>query len=142
MSERNGYQDGVPCWVDTWRADADPAIGFYASLLGWEIAGALRRRPGHPFHVQIARPRRRRDRERPQGAPEPPAWGTYVWVDDADQAAATANRAGGEVIMAPFDSLDGGRMAILADPRGQWSAFGSRVSTAAPSSSTNRGRGR
>jgi uncharacterized protein len=119
MSERSGYQNAVPCWVDTWRADADPAIRFYASLLGWEIVGE-RSMKAEDTHFMCTL--RGRDvaaiGERPQGAPQPPAWGTYVWVDDADQAAATASRAGGEVIMAPFDSLDGGRMAILADPEG------------------------
>ena len=25
MSERSGYEPGVPCWVDTWQSDADTA---------------------------------------------------------------------------------------------------------------------
>ena len=33
MSERNGFQHGVPCWVDTWQ-DAIPA-DFYTGLFGW-----------------------------------------------------------------------------------------------------------
>ena len=57
MSERDGYQHGVPCWVDTWQPDADAA-------------------------------------------------------------AAKAAQAGGRVVVAPFGSLDGGRMAIVADPAG------------------------
>jgi predicted enzyme related to lactoylglutathione lyase len=39
-------------------------------------------------------------------------------VSDADAAAAQAREAGGAVVAEPFDSLDGGRMAILADPAG------------------------
>ena len=51
----------------------------------------------------------------PEGAP--PAWTTYVWVDDADAAAAKAADAAA-ASTAPFPSLDGGRMAIVADPAG------------------------
>jgi uncharacterized protein len=36
----------------------------------------------------------------------------------ADQAAAAATTAGGSVVIAPFESLDGGRIAVLADPAG------------------------
>ena len=46
------------------------------------------------------------------------AWTTYVWVDDADVAAQRAVDAGGELRLEPFDSLDGGRIAIVADPAG------------------------
>jgi hypothetical protein len=36
MSERDGYEPGVPCWVDTWQADPAAAASFYAALFGWE----------------------------------------------------------------------------------------------------------
>jgi uncharacterized protein len=36
MSERDGYQPGVPCWIDTWQPDADAAVAFYTQLFGWE----------------------------------------------------------------------------------------------------------
>jgi predicted enzyme related to lactoylglutathione lyase len=48
----------------------------------------------------------------------PPAWTTYVWVDDADAVAACAVKAGGSLLAEPFGSLDGGRLAIVADPAG------------------------
>jgi uncharacterized protein len=55
------------------------------------------------------------------GSPPPvpdhlPVWGTYVWVDGAEEAAAKATEAGGSVAVPPFESLDGGRIAILVDP--------------------------
>jgi hypothetical protein len=34
MSERDGYQPGVPCWVDTWQPDAGAASRFYTQLFG------------------------------------------------------------------------------------------------------------
>jgi predicted enzyme related to lactoylglutathione lyase len=45
-------------------------------------------------------------------------WNSYIWVDNADETAAKARDAGGEVAMAPFDVLDAGRMAVLTDPEG------------------------
>jgi len=118
MTERDGYQHGVPCWVDTWQPDADAAAAFYAGIFGWEV------RSGSPAGTET-----RYDLCTVQGSdvaaigsPLPegaaPAWTTYVWVDDADAAAAKAADAGGSLVTAPFASLDGGRMAIVTDPAG------------------------
>jgi uncharacterized protein len=118
MSERDGYQHGVPCWIDTWQPDADAAARFYAGVFGWDV------RSGSPGPTSTrydmcqlgGRDVAAIGSPRPEGAVA--AWTTYVWVDDADAAAAEAARAGGGVVVAPFDSLDGGRMAIVADPAG------------------------
>ena len=45
-------------------------------------------------------------------------WNTYIWVENADAAAAKAREAGGSVVNEPFDVTDAGRMAVLADPEG------------------------
>jgi hypothetical protein len=124
MSERDGYEHGVPCWVDTWRAEAGPTARFYAELFGWELAGD---EDGQAESYVIASLRGRDVAGIGSPLPEaasaaPPAWTTYIWVDDADQTAAKVREAGGTVLAEPFDSLDGGRMAILADPAG--AAFG------------------
>src|SRR5918999_3976690 len=37
LTERDGYEHGVPCWVDTWQQDADAAATFYAGVFGWEV---------------------------------------------------------------------------------------------------------
>jgi predicted enzyme related to lactoylglutathione lyase len=54
----------------------------------------------------------------PEGAPAQAVWNTYVWVEDADDSAAKAQEAGGTVPSEPFDVMDAGRMAVLADPEG------------------------
>src|SRR5690348_2501818 len=110
MSTRDGYEPGVPCWVDTWVDDADAAVGFYTRLFGWEAARddyTLFQKDGRDVAGLGA----------PTQSPVP-AWTTYIWSADVDAAAAKARGAGGEVRAEPFDSLDGGRMAILADPAG------------------------
>ena len=45
-------------------------------------------------------------------------WNTYIWVDDADITAKKAAEAGGAVLAEPFDVMDAGRMAVLADTEG------------------------
>jgi predicted enzyme related to lactoylglutathione lyase len=108
MSERNGFEAGVPCWVDTWQDDLD--LSFYTQLFGWEAAR------GEEY--TMFRLRGRDVAGAGQRAGAAPAWTTYTWVDDADATAATVTEAGGSLVAEPFDSLDGGRMAIAADPAG------------------------
>jgi len=118
MSERNGYEHGVPCWVDTWREDATDTARFYGEIFGWELAGL---EPGASEQYVIAKVRGRDVAA--IGSPLPPpakgrpaVWTTYVWVDDVDEIAEKTRAAGGAVLAAPFDSLDGGRMTVIADP--------------------------
>jgi predicted enzyme related to lactoylglutathione lyase len=120
MSEPDGFQPGVPCWIDTWQPDAPAAVDFYTALFGWEAEDTMP--PGTPGHHFMCRLRGRdvaAIASRPGAAPPAgPAWGTYVWVSSAEESAASAKAAGGSVVLEPFDSLDGGRIAVLADPAG------------------------
>jgi hypothetical protein len=54
----------------------------------------------------------------PEGGSPTATWNTYVWVEDADEAAAKVHDAGGQVVTDPFDVFDAGRMAVFADPEG------------------------
>jgi predicted enzyme related to lactoylglutathione lyase len=119
VSERDGYQPGVPCWIDTWQTDADAAVTFYSRLFGWESEDTM---PPDIAGMHFMCRLRGRDvaavASRPGAAPAVTAWNTYVWVASADQAVAAAADAGGGVLMDPFESLDGGRIALVADPGG------------------------
>jgi uncharacterized protein len=120
MSERREYPAGVPCWVDTDRPDPEAALGFYEGLFGWEFEDRMPAdAPGRYFIAELGGRAVAAVGSRPGGAPEtPPAWNTYIAVDSADDAAAKVDGAGGSVVMAPFDVLDAGRMAVCADPSG------------------------
>jgi predicted enzyme related to lactoylglutathione lyase len=109
MSERDGYAPGVPCWVDTWQPDADGAARFYAELFGWEAARG---------EYSLFRLRGRDVAGVAGSADDTPAWTTDVEVADADATAERAVAAGGSLLREPFASLDGGRMALFADPAG------------------------
>jgi predicted enzyme related to lactoylglutathione lyase len=115
MTEPDGYQPGVPCWVETWQPDGASAARFYAQLFGWEIAGSGR----GPYMCRL----RGRDvalvgELPPERADDPVVWMTYVWVDDAEKTARRVEEAGGRVVAGPFESLDGGRIVDFADPSG------------------------
>jgi predicted enzyme related to lactoylglutathione lyase len=118
MSARDGYEAGVPCWVDTLQPDPESAAAFYAELFGWKTENlAPPDSPGKYFVGRL----RGRDVAAVGSQPSndtPPDWNTYIWVDGVEDIAAKAVEAGGTVLRAPFDSLDGGRIALLADPTG------------------------
>jgi predicted enzyme related to lactoylglutathione lyase len=120
MSARDGFQPGVPCWVAAVLPDPEAGVAFYTALFGWEEADIMPAEGRGRYRVctlggrDVAAIGSGRGGE----APGVPAWGTYIWVDSADQAAARAAEARGSVVAAPFDLLDAGRLAVLADPAG------------------------
>jgi len=116
MPAMTAYVPGTPSWVDLASGDLAASVAFYTALFGWE-AGDQGPEAGH-YHmfekggVPVA------------GAGpimmegQPPAWTTYVSVDDADASIAKVKQAGGMVFVEPMDVLDVGRMAVFADPTG------------------------
>jgi predicted enzyme related to lactoylglutathione lyase len=118
MSERDTYQSGVPCWVDTLQADPQAAAKFYAALFEWDVDDQL---PGESPPSYLVGSLRGRDVAAVGSRPSedvPPDWNTYVQVDRVDEVAARAVDAGGSIAREPFESFDGGRMAVLSDPAG------------------------
>ncbi len=119
MPERDGYIAGVPCWVDTAQPDAAAAAAFYGGLFGWELEEAMPE--GSAGSYLMARIRGgdvAAISSIPEGAPARATWSTYIWVDSADDATAKVRAAGGSVLSEPFDVMDAGRMAVLADTEG------------------------
>jgi uncharacterized protein len=121
MTTQLRYPPGTPCWVDTLQVDPQAAIAFYRQLFGWGVAGPGPMPDFNAGEYYVARVDGRdvagiaslRD-----GSGAAPAWTTYVRVDDVDASAARAARAGGTVVVAPFDALPAGRAAVLACPGG------------------------
>jgi uncharacterized protein len=119
MPERNGYIPGVPCWVDTGQPDPEAAAAFYGGLFGWSVEDAMP--PGSDGHYFIGRINGRDAAaisSIPPGSPAMATWNTYIWVDDVGASADRVHEAGGTVISDPFDVMDAGRMAVVADPEG------------------------
>jgi uncharacterized protein len=118
MAEQAGYIPGVPCWVDTRQPDPDAAATFYGGLFGWELEDAMP--PGSPGKYLMARIRGGDVAAvtSTRGEDEPATWNTYIWVESADDTAAKVAGSGGRVLAEPFDVLDAGRTAVLADTEG------------------------
>jgi predicted enzyme related to lactoylglutathione lyase len=119
VPEKNSFETGQFCWADLATTDPDAAKTFYSSLFGWEIEDMPI--PGGGTY-SMARVNGRytgalseqMEEERAQGIP--PHWNVYVSVEDVDTYTKKAEAAGGTIITQPFDVLDSGRMAVIADP--------------------------
>jgi hypothetical protein len=118
MSERTSYEPGIPCWVDLGSPDLDASVEFYSTLFGWQVpesenveqTGGYRRATKNGRDVAGMMPLMQEG--------QPPAWTTYISVEDADATAAAVRGAGGNVMAEPMDVMDLGRMAVFADPTG------------------------
>jgi hypothetical protein len=122
MPERTDYAEGVPNWVDLGTPDLDGSRTFYGALLGWDFQASGEEYGGYVTATL---------REQPVagmmaigtgaggGGPEfPPAWSSYVAVDDLEASAAKVTAAGGSILVAPMDIPVAGRMAFVLDPTG------------------------
>jgi uncharacterized protein len=119
MSERDGFQPGVPSWVDNLGPDPKRSMDFYGAIFGWDFIGPGPM-PGEGEYF-VARLRGRDVAgvgSAPAGNEAQPGWTTYVEVESADSAAEAAGEAGGKVLAEPFDAPPAGRVAIVADPAG------------------------
>jgi uncharacterized protein len=116
--ERSEYPPGVPCWVDTGQPDPEAAARFYGGVFGWELEDQMPPDSGARYYMARLRGRdvAAVGSQFPEGTPV--VWSTYVCVENADETAAKAQEAGGQVLSEPFDVFDAGRMGVLADTEG------------------------
>ncbi len=111
---------GAFCWLDLAAIDADVARRFYAQAFGWTFVEA--RANGGRFtrcfagDTEVATLYQLPRAQVESGAPS--HWTPYVKVESADAAARLAARAGGRLLVAPFDLADTARIALLQDAAG------------------------
>jgi len=104
--------------VDLATPDLEAAERFYGPLFGWEI-------PELPNSAEMGGYRRAKKGGRDVAGAmplmqegQPPAWSTYVSVDDADAIARAIQENGGTMIAEPMEVATYGRLAIFTDPEG------------------------
>jgi predicted enzyme related to lactoylglutathione lyase len=118
MSERSEYAPGEFCWVDLTTTDVDGALSFYDELLGVEgqpAPGDPQETGGYGFLTKDGKMIAGYGPTQQEG--QPPAWSSYIKVEDADSTAQKVQEAGGQVHAGPFDlPNESGRMAVLQDP--------------------------
>ena len=118
MTEITSYAPGTPCWVDLASPDLDGSIEFYGALFGWDVPESENAEQTGGYRL-AARDGKSTAGMMPQMQEgQPPAWSTYVSVEDADATAEKVKGAGGQVLAEPMDVMDLGRMAVFADPTG------------------------
>jgi hypothetical protein len=120
MSERDGFQPGVPSWVDVMGPDVDRLTGFYGAVFGWDFTGPGEM-PGDPPGKYFVAQLRGRDVAGVASLPPDsggPGWNTYIEVENVDRSAEEIAQAGGTVLAQPFDAPPAGRIAVAADPTG------------------------
>lgn len=118
MSERTSYAPGTPCWIDLATPDQDAAAEFYGGLFGWSVEADENAEETGGYRVAMLKGQAIGGVMRLMQEGQPPAWSTYICVEDADATVAKAREAGGAVMVEPMDVLDYGRMAFLVDPTG------------------------
>ena len=114
MGERTSYPPGTFSWAELVTSDADAAKTFYDAVFGWDYDD--RPIPDDGVYTMALR-----DGETVAAlyrGDQPPHWNCYATVASAGDAAARAAELGGTVIAEPFDVMDAGRMAVIADPAG------------------------
>jgi predicted enzyme related to lactoylglutathione lyase len=121
VGERTEYAPGTFCWTDLTTTDQDAAKAFYGGLFGWEaddvpvgdeMVYSMQKLGGKDVAAISPQPQMQRD------AGVPPAWNSYVSVEDADTVAEKAKELGATVHAPPFDVMESGRMAVIQDPQG------------------------
>jgi predicted enzyme related to lactoylglutathione lyase len=109
------YDQGMFCWIELATNDGAAAKSFYSSVFGWTAKDmpipdgsvyTMLQVDGHDAGALY------------ENKEHPPAWNSYVNVTSVDDAATKAQELGGNVIAPPFDVMDVGRMAVIADPQG------------------------
>ena len=121
MGKRTSYEAGTFSWTELATTDVADAKRFYGGLLGWEFED-VPVPESEPYSLarvegdRVAGLTPQQPQQRDAGIP--PHWFNYVTVASADDAAERAKEAGGTVHAGPFDVMEQGRMAVIADPTG------------------------
>jgi uncharacterized protein len=123
MTNIDKHPAGSFCWIELATTDQNAAKSFYGSIFGW----APNDMPMGPDAFYTIFKLDGRDAAagytlRPDQIAQhvPPHWMLYIQVDNVDASAAKVPQLGGNVIVAPFDVMDAGRMAVIQDPTGAY----------------------
>ncbi len=121
MTEMKNYAPNTFCWVDLATTDAKAAKNFYTGFFDWSANDM----PADDSGVYTMFEKNGKSvcalyemSEEMKGQGIPPAWNSYVSVVNVDKSAEKVLELGGEIVEAPFDVMDVGRMAVVKDLEG------------------------
>lgn len=118
MSQEAMKQHGAFSWNELMTTDVNAAQAFYGELLGWtlqpfeggEMDYTLAKIGDSEVAGMMTMP--------PEAEGMPPAWSSYVTVDDVDARTARAESLGGKVCVPPRDIPNVGRFSVISDLQG------------------------
>ena len=125
MGLRADYSPGIFCWLEHSSNDPVAAAEFYKGLLGWTIDetdfGEMIYRTGQVEGSSVAG-------IVPAQGEMPPAWYSYVNVEDVELTTKAAEQAGATVVMPVTPIPEMGDFSVILDPQGApvciWQANG------------------
>lgn len=127
MGRRTTYTPGTFCAVDLVTPDREGSKPFYGELLGWSAEDLSHGYTAFRLDGALVAGAIELTVEQ-QAAGSPPAWTTYVRVDDAAVTAARVTELGGSLVGEVFDIPEAGRGVAFADRQGAvllaWEARG------------------
>jgi uncharacterized protein len=115
--EVSQHAPGSFCWVELTTTDAAGAKDLYNKLFGWDYVDNPMG-PDMVYTMCTLNGKTAGALYEGHDANNPPHWGLYIRVESANETAAQARELGGNVLMEPFDVMEHGRMAVIADPTG------------------------
>ena len=118
MPEVSEYAAGTPSWIDLGTPDIEGTVSFYGELFGWDVPESENAEETGGYRLAMLKGKPVAGVMPLMQEGQPPAWTTYVAVDDADATAEKVKGAGGQVFAGPMDVMDLGRMAVFADRGG------------------------
>ena len=123
MTNIDKHPAGSFCWIELATTDQTAAKKFYGAIFGWTPNDM----PMGPNEFYTIFRLDGRDaaagytlRADQVAQHVPPHWMLYIQVDNVDASAAKVPQLGGKIIVAPFDVMDAGRMAVIQDPTGAY----------------------
>jgi uncharacterized protein len=118
--EPSETKHGQFSWNELVTTDPAGATTFYKQLFGWTTQDFPM--PGFTYTVVSAGGAQSGQGgimpTPPTAKGMPPAWISYVTVDDVDATAKQAEKLGGKIMVPPSDIPEVGRFAVLLDPQG------------------------
>jgi uncharacterized protein len=122
MAEFTIPKHGEICWRELNTQNLEKAKEFYQELLGWKLEQSKATEFEYPeIHVggKAVGGMMRITKDWGENWENiPPAWMSYIAVDDCAETVEKIKEHGGSVCIEPFDAPNVGRIAVAGDPGG------------------------
>lgn len=124
MKEVTKYPNHTFSWVDVATPDPEAGKAFYCALFGWTFKDEPAGDAGTYTMLSLNGKSVAGLSGMPPGeTSEHGYWTSYVTTYDIEATSARVRDLGGTLLAPPFDVMESGRMALMLDPTGAFSAM-------------------